>query len=309
MIQTIVEKVKNGSHEGHLASYIPALANQSKEMFAACLIDENGKALKFGDNEYLFTLQSISKVLSFIVAAEHLGLDQVLEKVDVEPTGDPFNSIVRLEVTEKGKPFNPMINAGAITVASLLPGNNVEMRVKAVTDLLAQVTGHEHSINIEVFQSEMETAYRNRAIANYLKANDYLVGTVEEALETYLQLCSIEISTEDLAKFGLFLASDGYVFVENKKLISRKTALFTKALMMTCGLYNASGKYAATIGFPMKSGVSGGVLCSVQNGQIEQLDGRIGIAVFSPMIDEIGNSVKGMDFLQRISEHYKLSVF
>ncbi|MFJ8237640.1 glutaminase A [Ureibacillus sp. NPDC094379] len=309
MIESIVEKVKISSHKGHLASYIPALANQSKEMFATCLIDENGEVLKFGDNDYLFTLQSISKVLSFIVAAEHLGLDQVLEKVDVEPTGDPFNSIVRLEVTEKGKPFNPMINAGAITVASLLPGNNVEMRVKAVTNLLAQVTGHEHSINIEVFQSEMETAYRNRAIANYLKANEYLVGTVDEALETYLQLCSIEISTEDLAKFGLFLASNGYVFGAKKKIISRKTALYTKALMMTCGLYNASGKYAATIGFPMKSGVSGGVLCSVQNGQIEKLEGRIGIAVFSPMIDEIGNSVKSMDFLQRISEQYKLSVF
>ena len=298
MIQSIIENVRTASHKGHLASYIPALANQSKDLFAVCMVDENGEVLKFGDVHYSFTLQSISKVMSFIVAAEHLGLDQVLEKVDVEPTGDPFNSIVRLEVAEKGKPFNPMINAGAITVASLLPGNSVEMRVKAVTEFLSQITGHKHSVNQEVYQSELETAYRNRAIANYLKANDYLEGTVEEALETYLQLCSIEVSTEDLAKFGLFLASDGFVLGGNKTLISHKTAQFSKALMMTCGLYNASGKYAATIGFPMKSGVSGGVLCTVQNGEVEQLKGRIGIAVFSPLIDEIGNSVKGMDFLQ-----------
>lgn len=202
-----------------------------------------------------------------------------------------------------------MINAGAITVASLLPGNSVEMKVKAVTGFLSQVTGHEHTINQEVFQSEFETAYRNRAIANYLKANDFLEGTVDEALETYLQLCSIEISTEDLAKLGQFLANDGIVLSSNKRFISHKTAQFTKALMMTCGLYNASGKYAATIGFPMKSGVSGGVLCTIQNGQIEHLKGRIGIGVFSPMIDEVGNSVKGMNFLKSLSEEYKLSVF
>ena len=309
MIQSIFEEVMSAPEKGHLADYIPALANQPKDLFAVYIIDEKGEVLTFGDFNVVLTLQSISKVMSFIVAADNLGIDQVLEKVDVEPTGDPFNSIVRLEVAEKGKPFNPMINAGAITVASLLPGETVEARVKLVTDFISQVTGREHSVNQEVFQSEMETAYRNRAIANYLKANDYLRGTVEEALETYLQLCSIELTTEDLAKLGLFICSDGLLLTENKSLITRKTARYTKALMMTCGLYNASGKYAATIGMPMKSGVSGGVLCTVQNGQIEHLQGRMGIGVFSPMIDEIGNSVKGMDFLQRISEHYNLSVF
>ncbi|CAM5215457.1 Glutaminase OS=Ureibacillus acetophenoni OX=614649 GN=glsA PE=3 SV=1 [Ureibacillus acetophenoni] len=309
MMHSIIENVKNTPHSGHLASYIPALANQSKDLFAACLVDERGEILSFGDLDYSFTLQSISKVMSFIVAAEHLGLEKILEKVDVEPTGDPFNSIVRLEVAEKGKPFNPMINAGAITVASLLPGDRVEERVNSVKQYLTQITGHEHTVNEEVYRSELETAYRNRAIANYLKANDYLEGTVEEALETYLQLCSLEVNTEDLAKFGLFLASDGLIAGENKNLITHKTAQFSKALMMTCGLYNASGKYAATIGIPMKSGVSGGVLCAVRNGEIEHLRGYIGIAVFSPMIDEIGNSVKGMNFLKQLSDQYHLSVF
>lgn len=306
MIESIIEKAKAAAINGQLASYIPALANQSKDLFAVCIMDEKGQVLKYGDIHYSFTLQSISKVMSFIVAAETLGLGHVLDKVDVEPTGDPFNSIVRLEVAEQGKPFNPMINAGAITVASLLPGNSVEERVQSVTDFLSQVTGSEHKPNRGVFKSELGTAYRNRAIANYLKANDYLAGTVEEALETYLQLCSIEITTEELAKFGLFLANDGK---GNDAILSPRTAQFAKALMMTCGLYNASGKYAATVGFPMKSGVSGGVLCTIQNGTIEHLQGTIGIGVFSPMIDEVGNSEAAMRFLESLSEQYQLSVF
>lgn len=305
----MIEKAKTFSHEGQLASYIPALANQNKDLFAVYMIDEKGEIFSYGDVNHLFTLQSISKVMSFIVAAEKLGLDKVLEKVDVEPTGDPFNSIVRLEVVEKGKPFNPMINAGAITVASLLPGKSVEARVQLVLDFLSKVTGRIHQINQEVYESELETAFRNRAIANYLKANDYLVGTVDEALETYLQLCAIEVTTEDLAKFGLFLASNGHSDDDTKALISNKIAQFTKALMMTCGLYNASGKYAATVGFPMKTGVSGGVLCTIRNGEIEHLKGNIGIGVFSPMIDDVGNSVAGMHFLRELSEVYHLSVF
>lgn len=305
----MIEKAKPISQEGHLADYIPALANQNKDLFAVYMIDEKSEVLSYGDVNYLFTLQSISKVMSFIVAAEKLGLDKVLEKVDVEPTGDPFNSIVRLEVAEKGKPFNPMINAGAITVASLLPEKSVEARVQLVLDFLSKVTGRTHHVNQEVYESELETAFRNRAIANYLKANDYLVGTVDEALETYLQLCAIEVTTEDLAKFGLFLANNGHFGNESKGLISKKTAQFTKALMMTCGLYNASGKYAATVGFPMKTGVSGGVLCTIRNGEIEHLKGNIGIGVFSPMIDDVGNSVAGMHFLKELSEVYHLSVF
>lgn len=309
MILSIIEKAKEVSHSGQLASYNPALANQSKDLFAVSMIDEHGEVFTYGDDNYPFTLQSISKVMSFIVVAEYLGLPKVLEKVDVEPTGDPFNSIVRLEVAEKGKPFNPMINAGAITVASLLAGDSVEDRVKSVTNFLTKITGRKHIINQEVYQSELVTANRNRSIAYYLKANDYLEGTVEDVLKTYLQLCSIEFTTNDLAKVGLFLARNGIVSNEKEQLISRKTAQVIKALMMTCGLYNASGRYAASVGFPMKSGVSGGVLCTIPNGQIEQLKGNIGIAVFSPLIDDIGNSVAGMYFLERLSEEYHLSVF
>lgn len=226
MIETLIEQAKSVSHEGHLANYIPALAKTRKDLFAVYMMDEHGGIFSYGDYDYSFTLQSISKVMSFIVAAEKIGLEKVLEKVDVEPTGDPFNSIVRLEVAEKGKPFNPMINAGAITVASLLPGESVEERVRSVTKFLSKITGRIHHVNQEVYESELATAFRNRAIANYLKANDYLVGTVEEALQTYLQLCSLEFTTKDLAKFGVFLASGGHSkdssFISKKLLNLRK---------------------------------------------------------------------------------------
>lgn len=202
-----------------------------------------------------------------------------------------------------------MINAGAITIASMLPGKSVKDRIDYVVDFLHRITGSPHQINEAVYHSEMKTTHRNRAIAYYLKANDYLLGDVEEAVETYIHLCSHEVSTKNLAKIGLMLAGNGLYPLTNEKFITDKTAKVTKALMTTCGLYNASGKYAASIGIPMKSGVSGGVLCTVSNGMIEQLEGEIGIGVYSPGIDHIGNSVAGMKFLEKLSLKYDLSIF
>ncbi len=309
MLKEITEEAKTYTKQGKPASYIPVLALQSAEQFAVCIIDENGNCFETGNLDAQFTLQSISKVISFMVACEYHGLQFVLNNVDVEPTGDPFNSIIRLESTAPGKPFNPMINAGAITVASMLPGETAKDRINYVVDFLNRMTGSPHQINEEVYRSEIETTHRNRAIAHYLKANDYLLCDVEEALETYIRLCSLEVSTMDLAKIGLMLAGNGVYPLTNEKFITRKTAKVTKALMTTCGLYNASGKFAASIGIPMKSGVSGGVLCTVPYGQVEQLEGKLGIGVFSPGIDDVGNSIAGMKFIERLSQTYDLSIF
>lgn len=309
MLEQITNTAKTYTMRGKPASYIPVLALQSVDQFAACIIDQNGNSFEAGNIEAQFTLQSISKVINFIVACEYHGLQFVLDKVDVEPTGDAFNSIIRLESTAPGKPFNPMINAGAITVASMLPGETVKDRIAYVADFLYRITGHLHQVNEEVYRSEIETTHRNRAIAHYLKANDYLLCDVEESVETYIRLCSLEVSAKDLAKIGLMLAGNGVHPSTNEKFITLKTAKVTKALMTTCGLYNASGKYAASIGIPMKSGVSGGVLCTVANGKVEYLEGKLGIGVFSPGIDDIGNSVAGMKFIEKLSQAYGLSIF
>ncbi|WNS75462.1 glutaminase A [Bacillus sp. DTU_2020_1000418_1_SI_GHA_SEK_038] len=309
MLEQITNEAKAYTKRGKPASYIPVLALQSVDQFAACIIDQNGNYFAAGNIEAQFTLQSISKVISFIVACEYHGLQFVLDKVDVEPTGDPFNSIIRLESTAPGKPFNPMINAGAITVASMLPGETVKDRIAYVADFLTSITGSPHQINEEVYRSEIETTHRNRAIAYYLKANDYLLCDVEEAVESYIHLCALEVSAKDLAQLGLMLAGDGVHPLTNKKIITPTTAKVTKALMTTCGLYNASGKYAASIGIPMKSGVSGGVLCTVSHVKVEQLEGKLGIGVYSPGIDDIGNSVAGMKFIEKLSQTYDLSIF
>ncbi len=309
MLEQIINEAKLHTKEGKPASYIPALAHQSVDQFGISLIDEYGNYFESGGTDTLFTLQSISKVINFMVACEYHGLDFVLDKVDVEPTGDPFNSIMRLESSIPGKPFNPMINAGAITIASMLPGKKPEERVAHVANFLSRTTGSIHKVNEEIYSSEIETSHRNRAIAYYLKANNYLLDDVEKALETYIYLCSLEVSTRDLAKIGLMLAGNGIYPITKEEIITRQTAKVTKALMTTCGLYNASGKYAASIGIPMKSGVSGGVLCSVPDGKVEQLKGKIGIGVFSPGIDEIGNSVAGMKCIEKLSKTYDLSIF
>ncbi|WP_083566254.1 glutaminase A [Domibacillus mangrovi] len=292
----ITNEAKTYTKGGKPASYIPELALQSVEQFAACIVDQNGNYFEVGNIEAQFTLQSISKVINFIVACEYHGLQFVLDKVDVEPTAP-------------GKPFNPMINAGAITIALMLPGESVKDRVDYVVDFLNRITDSPHQINEAVYRFEIETTHRNRAIAYYLKANDYLLCDVEEAVETYIRLCSLEVSTKDFAKIGLMLAGNGVHPLTNEKLITPKTAKITKALMTTCGLYNASGKYAASIGIPMKSGVSGSVLCTVSNGKVEHLKGKLGIGVYSPGIDDIGNSVAGMKFIEKLSQAYDLSIF
>ncbi|KYG92239.1 MULTISPECIES: glutaminase A [Metasolibacillus] len=295
--------------EGHVATYIPALSNVDPKLLAVSLIDGNGRAFQEGDYEHFFTLQSISKVISFIFVCETYGIEQVLKYVDVEPTGDPFNSIIRLESHQPGKPFNPMINAGAITISSMLPGEQVEEKVSNLQSFIQKITNERCEVSEEVFTSEWETAYRNRAIAYYLKANGYLQGDVEMALEAYLRQCALLINVKQLAMIALVIANDGYHPLLKQQIFDAKIAKIAKALMLTCGMYNASGKFAAFVGLPAKSGVSGGILCVAMDAQIEQLQGTIGIGIFGPAIDAVGNSVAGMRFLEELSKHYHLSIF
>ncbi|GEK34820.1 glutaminase A [Kurthia sibirica] len=308
-LQRLVDLCRPLYTRGQAASYIPALADKDPSLFFVHIIDEHGKSFSSGDVTEKFTLQSISKVISFIYVCEEHGLDEVLKHVDVEPTGDSFNSIIRLENTYLGKPFNPLINAGAITVSSLLVGNTKEQQLVGLYNFISKMTGVETTINEEVYQSEIVTADRNRAIAYYLKSNEVLVGDVEVALDNYFRQCSIEVDARCLAKIGLILSNDGVDPLTNEYFFSKKIAKVAKALMLTCGMYNASGKFATFVGIPAKSGVSGAVLSIANPESMEGLSGKIGIATFGPAIDEIGNSVTSIAFLKKISEQYDLSIF
>ncbi|WP_411730504.1 glutaminase [Peribacillus sp. CSMR9] len=306
-----VANYKPYATEGQTANYIPALRNTHLSQLGICILEPGGNMIKSGDWEVPFTLQSISKVVSFIAACLGCGISYVLDRVDVEPTGDAFNSIIRLEMHKPGKPFNPMINAGAITVASLLPGESSQKKLEFLLALFENLLGKRPIINEEVFQSEVLTAHRNRALAHYLKEMNYLESDVEEALEVYLKQCSIEVTTEDIALIGLILALDGYHPIRQEQVLPKKVAKLAKALMLTCGMYNASGKFAAFVGVPAKSGVSGGIMASVPPSARSGMPfkGGCGIGIYGPAIDEYGNSVTGSMLLKHMAEEWDLSIF
>jgi glutaminase len=306
-----VTHYKSYATKGQTVHYIPALRKVNSSHLGICIIGQDGTMIKSGDCEVSFTLQSISKVLSFIAACLSCGISYVLERVDVEPTGDAFNSIIRLEMHKSGKPFNPMINAGALTIASLLPGETSQKKLEVLYALLEKMIGKRPTINEEVYQSEWQTSHRNRALAHYLKETDYLESDVDEVLEVYLKQCSIEVNTEDIALIGLILAHDGYHPIRKEQVIPKKVAKLTKALMLTCGMYNASGKFAAFVGLPAKSGVSGGIMALVPPSVRRELpfqDG-CGIGIYGPDIDEYGNSLTGVMLLKHIAEEWDLSIF
>jgi glutaminase len=312
LVDEWVSHYRSFTTKGRNASYIPALEKANSSHLGICIMGADGTMIKSGDWDVTFTLQSISKVISFIAACLHYGIPYVLEKVDLEPTGDPFNSIVRLEINKPGKPFNPMINTGAITVSSLLPGDTAYDKLEPFFLLMEKMIGKRPPINEEVFQSEWQTAYRNKAIAYYLKETGFLEGDVELALEVYLKHCSIEVNTKDIALIGLVLAYDGYHPIRKEQILPKELARIAKSLMLTCGIYNASGKFAAFIGVPAKSGVSGGIMASVPNRvrtEASPFMEGCGIGIYGPAVDDYGSSVAGLMLLKHIANSWDLSIF
>ncbi|MCY8149887.1 glutaminase [Bacillus paralicheniformis] len=310
-LEDLVEHYRPFSSSGRNAEYIPALGKIDSNQLGICVIGSDQTMIKAGNWDVSFTLQSISKVISFIAACLTKGISYVLDRVDVEPTGDAFNSIIRLEMYKPGKPFNPMINAGALTVASILPGESALGKMESLHDVIEKMIGKRLEINEEVFRSEWQTAHRNRALAHYLKETGFLEADVEETLEVYLKQCSMEGSTEDIALIGMILANDGYHPLRCEQVIPKEVARLTKALMLTCGMYNASGKFAAFVGIPAKSGVSGGIMCAVPASMKREqpFQHGCGIGIYGPAIDDYGNSMTGGMLLKHIAREWDLSIF
>jgi glutaminase len=310
-LQQWVAHYRPQTTEGRCASYIPALQRADPTQLGICMIEPSGRKLAAGDWEVPFTMQSISKVISFIAACCHHGISYVLDRVDVEPTGDAFNSIIRLEMHKPGKPFNPMINAGAITVSSLLPGESPKQKIEYVHRMIQNITGARPVMDEEVFLSEWATSHRNRALSHYLKDTGYLECEVEEALEVYLKQCSIQVNTEQIALIGLILALDGFHPIRMEQILPKQVVKLAKALMLTCGMYDASGKFAAYVGLPAKSGVSGGIMTLVPPKLLTESPFQYGcgIGIFGPAIDKHGNSVAGVSLLKHIAQEWELSLF
>ena len=302
LLETLVEKNKKYGNDGQLASYIPALLEANPNDLGVAIVDVEGRKYYAGQCEKNFTIQSISKVVSLILALGDNGRTNVFKRVDVEPTGDGFNSIVNLETKDKKRPYNPMINAGAIATTSLIYGEDGEDKLERIIKFMRKATNNPNiSINEEVYISERRTGDRNRALAYFMKSNGMLQGDVEEILELYFRQCSIEANAIDLAMFGSVLANDGVTPWNGERLMSRETCRIVKTIMVTCGMYDASGEFAVHIGIPAKSGVGGGILATVPR--------RMGIGVYGPALDKKGNSLAGIHVLKDLSEELDLSIF
>ncbi|MGL4848715.1 MAG: glutaminase A [Clostridium sp.] len=302
LLEELVEKNRKYGKLGNVASYIPALLEGDKNHLGVAIVKLDGREFSAGECNKKFTIQSISKVVSLMLAIKDNGYKKVLEKVNVEPTGEGFNSIVNLETKDTKRPYNPMINAGAIMTTSLIKGNNEEEKLNRLLDFLKKGTNNENiSINEEVYISEKETGDRNRALAYYMKGNKILDGNVEEILSLYFKQCAIEGTAMDLARFGAVLANDGIIPWSNERLIEKDICRVVKTIMVTCGMYDASGEFAVKIGIPAKSGVGGGILGAVPK--------RMGIGVYGPALDEKGNSIAGIELLSDLSKELDLSIF
>lgn len=302
LLDLIVEKNRPLTTKGRVATYIPGLSKSDINHLGICVMDCEGNIFQSGESDVKFTIQSVSKPIGFMLAVLDNSLEEVFSKVGMEPTGDPFNSIVRLETNKsKGKPYNPLINAGAIQMCSMIKGDTHEERFERVLNFFRTVSENPTlQINEEIYQGEKRTGDRNRSMAYFLKCEGLLQGEVTDALEIYFKQCSIEVTAKDLAQIALFLARDG-VLSNGVKVVDSKVCRIAKSLMTTCGMYDGSGEFATKVGIPSKSGVGGGIMSAVP--------GKYGIGVFGPSLDEKGNSIAGIQVLTDLSENFDLSIF
>lgn len=285
--------------EGTIATYIPELGKANPDDFGVALVTADGQVFRSGDADKPFTLQSISKPFTFGMALQTLGRDHVLEYVDVEPSGDTFNSI-QLQVGTH-RPFNPMINSGAITVTALLYNYYRSEALDVMLDRFSCAAGRELTIDEAVYESEARTGHRNRAIAHLLLNFGIVPGHVEDALDLYFKQCSILVTSLDLAMMGATLANVGQNPVTGKQVFDVHAVKDMLSIMFTCGMYDYSGHWAYRVGVPAKSGVSGGVMAVVNR--------QIGIGAYSPRLDSRGNSRRAVEVCVELAEEYGLHAF
>lgn len=295
-IQHLYEEYRS-LNSGSLASYIPELTKANPNWFAISIVTKEGEVFEVGDISENLTIQSISKVFVFGMALEDCGRQILLEKIGVEPTGDPFNSVIRLDENSK-RPDNPMVNAGAIATAGLIKGEHPTDKLNRMLDMFRRYIGHNVYIDAPVFMSEKATGHRNRALANLLLNFGIIDHNIEEILDLYFQQCSIVVNCHDLAVMAATLANRGINPITQDKAIEPCYVRDILSVMYTCGMYNYAGEWAYKVGIPAKSGVSGGIIAVIPD--------RAGIAVFSPLIDHRGNSVRGIKVFEALSEEFQL---
>lgn len=281
---------------GELADYIPELAAVQPDSFGICLATADGQVYGSGDVHTPFTIQSISKPFTYALALADRGPAAVAQRIDVEPTGEPFNEISLDPRTQR--PRNPMINAGAITAASLVEGRDPADRFARIQRSYGRFAGRELKLNEAVYASEARTGFRNRAIGYLLRGVGIVDGDPDEAVDRYFRQCSLDVTCRDLALMAATLANNGVHPLTHERALVAPLVEQVLSVMTTCGMYDAAGDWVTTVGLPAKSGVGGGILAV--------LPGQLGIAVYSPRLDEHGSSVRGVMACRELSHRLGL---
>ena len=297
ILNETIQKLEKLKERGKVASYIPELAKVDPDKFGITLKTVSGYSYNLKEYNTPFSIQSISKVFITAMAFSLLG-EKLWKRVGVEPSGTAFNSLVQLE-HDKGIPRNPFINAGALVVVDILR-SYYEDPVKEVLNFVRELANDPSiTINPKTAQSEMQHGFRNAALANLIKDFDNIDNNVNEILDIYFNICSIEMSTSQLAQSFLVFANHGKL--SNEKILTVSQTKRLNAVMQTCGFYDESGEFSFTVGLPGKSGVGGGIVAIHP--------GVFSIAVWSPRLNSKGNSILGMKALEYFTTLSGLSIF
>lgn len=289
-----------GVAEGEVADYIPALADAPADGFGACIAGVNGTLFSVGDARVEFSIQSISKPFVFALVCDAVGHDDAQEKLGVNSTGLPFNSVMAIELSED-RTLNPMVNAGAIATTSLVPGATAEARWQFVLEGLSRFAGRQLVLDREVYDSEAATNLRNQGIAHLMDSYGRVYSDPDDATDVYTKQCSLMVTAEDLAVMGATLAGGGVNPLTGEQVVTPATCTRVLAVLATAGLYELTGDWLYEVGLPGKSGVSGGI--------VTVAPGKGGMGTWSPPLDAAGNSVRGQLLTRHVSEALGLNLF
>ncbi len=299
VIQEVFKTISNIKDEGKLASYIPELANIDATKFGVHISTTSSLKHGLGNFQEKFSIQSISKVLSLCFAYKILG-EAIWDRLGVEPSGTAFNSLVQLE-NDNGIPRNPFINAGAIVISDILISNLSNPKEDLLAFIRSLSGNNDINYSAKIAASEKSVGYRNIALCNFIKSFGNIKNEPTKVLDFYFDLCSLELSCEHLSDLFLFLANNGKALHNNNQILTKSQSKRINALMQTCGFYDESGEFAFKVGLAGKSGVGGGIIAILPN--------QYSIAVWSPKLNEKGNSYKGMNFLENFTTLSEQSIF
>jgi glutaminase len=301
LLNKILNDCRKYTKDGNVATYIPELQKANKENLGICVVADDTTVYKAGDAQVEFTMQSVIKPIILLLALMDKGKDEVRKLVGVEATGKPFDTFNYSDQALKRDHINPMVNAGAIALCTLIDGDTYEQKFDRLLELVRKLADNPNlKVDEDVYKSEKATGNKNRALGFMLKAYGMIDDDVEKLVDCYFKACSVKASSVDLAKIAFCFAHKGKL-LNGEYAFDKCYAKYINAVLMTCGMYDGSGEFALNVGIPAKSGVGGGIMAVVPN--------RMGIGIYSPALDSKGNSMAGVKVLEMLSKELELSIF